>query len=194
MQWKESLLLKVQSKFQIIVFFPQKICHTVASKGNSVSLLGFFKYNSSFCRGLYFWSEITSHHSMKSATLQLNKFQQAQNRHIVTIEHHYNTLWRDWGWKRQMSSRGIRTRDLAIHDDRRFWPRFSGILGALVKWLSSRTYAQVPLLEEVSFFMVWFDPDLPVLHIHLNNTGPTARLTARCYRARLSFKWLFIQG
>ena len=84
-----------------------------------------------------------------------------------------------------MSSRGIRTRDLAIHDDRRFWPRFSGILGALVKWLSSRTYAQVPLLEEVSFFMVWFDPDLPVLHIHLNNTGPTARLTARCYRARL---------
>ena len=144
----------------------------------------FFKYNSSFCRGLYFWSEITSHHSMKSATLQLNKFQQAQNRHIVTIEHHYNTLWRDWGWKRQMSSRGIRTRDLAIHDDRRFWPRFSGILGALVKWLSSRTYAQVPLLEEVSFFMVWFDPDLPVLHIHLNNTGPTARLTARCYRAR----------
>ena len=83
-----------------------------------------------------------------------------------------------------MSSRGIRTRDLAIHDDRRFWPRFSGILGALVKWLSSRTYAQVPLLEEVSFFMVWFDPDLPVLHIHLNNTGPTARLTARCYRAR----------
>ena len=122
---------------------------------------------------------------MKSATLQLNKFQQAQNRHIVTIEHHYNTLLRDWGWKRQMSSRGIRTRDLAIHDDRRFWPRFSGILGALVKWLSSRTYAQVPLLEEVSFFMVWFDPDLPVLHIHLNNTGPTARLTARCYRARL---------
>ena len=84
-----------------------------------------------------------------------------------------------------MSSRGIRTRDLAIHDDRRFWPRFSGILGALVKWLSSRTYAQVPLLEEVSFFMVWFDPDLPVLHIHLNNTGPTARLTARCYRARV---------
>ena len=86
-----------------------------------------------------------------------------------------------------MSSRGIRTRDLAIHDDRRFWPRFSGILGALVKWLSSRTYAQVPLLEEVSFFMVWFDPDLPVLHIHLNNTGPTARLTARCYRARVQF-------
>ena len=84
-----------------------------------------------------------------------------------------------------MSSRGIRTRDLAIHDDRRFWPRFSGILGALVKWLSSRTYAQVPLLEEVSFFMVWFDPDLPVLHIHLNNTGPTARLSARCYRARM---------
>ena len=86
-----------------------------------------------------------------------------------------------------MSSRGIRTRDLAIHDDRRFWPRFSGILGALVKWLSSRTYAQVPLLEEVTFFMVWFDPDLPVLHIHLNNTGPTARLTARCYRARWHF-------
>ena len=87
-----------------------------------------------------------------------------------------------------MSSRGIRTRDLAIHDDRRFWPRFSGILGALVKWLSSRTYAQVPLLEEVSFFMVWFDPDLPVLHIHLNNTGPTARLTARCYRAQITYQ------
>ena len=64
---------------------------------------------------------------------------------------------------------------------------FSSILCALVKWLSSRTYAQVPLLEEVSFFMVWFDPDLPVLHIHLNNTGPTARLTARCYRARIAF-------
>ena len=89
-----------------------------------------------------------------------------------------------------MSSHGIRTRDLAIHDDRRFWPRFSGILGALVKWLSSRTYAQVPLLEEVSFFMVWFDPDLPVLHIHLNNTGPTARLTARCYRARSHKQYL----
>ena len=92
-----------------------------------------------------------------------------------------------------MSSRGIRTRNLAIHDDRQFWPRFSGILGALVKWLSSRTYAQVPLLEEVSFFMVWFDPDLPVLHIHLNNTGPTARLTARCYRARVSSKILFVE-
>ena len=34
---------------------------------------------------------------MKSATLQLNKFQQAQNMHIVTIKHHYNTLLRDWG-------------------------------------------------------------------------------------------------
>ena len=34
--------------------------------------------------------------------------------------------------------------------------------------------------------MVWFDPDLPVLRIHLNNTGPTARLTARRYRARIS--------
>ena len=45
-------------------------------------------------------------------------------------------------------------------------------------------YAQVPLLEEVTFFMVWFDPDLPVLRIHLNNTGPTARLTARCYSAQ----------
>ena len=31
--------------------------------------------------------------------------------------------------------------------------------------------------------MVWFDPDLPVLRIHLYNTGPTARLTACCYRA-----------
>ena len=39
----------------------------------------------------------------------------------------------------------------------------------------------MPLQEEVAFFMVWFDPDLPVLRIHLNNTGPTARLTARCY-------------
>ena len=45
-------------------------------------------------------------------------------------------------------------------------------------------YAQVPLLEEVPFFMVWLGPDLPVLCIHLNNTGPTARLTARRYRAR----------
>ena len=44
----------------------------------------------------------------------------------------------------------------------------------------------MPLLEEVAFFMVWFDPDLLVLRIHLNNTGPTARLTARCYRARVS--------
>ena len=48
----------------------------------------------------------------------------------------------------------------------------------------------MPLLEEVTFFMVWFDPDLPVLCIHLNNTGPTARLTARCYRARV-IKLLF---
>ena len=30
----------------------------------------------------------------------------------------------------------------------------------------------MPLLEEVALFIVWFDPDLPVLHIHLNNTGP----------------------
>ena len=44
----------------------------------------------------------------------------------------------------------------------------------------------MPLLEEVTFFMVWFDPDLPVLRIHLNNTGPTARLTARRYHARIS--------
>ena len=41
----------------------------------------------------------------------------------------------------------------------------------------------MPLVEEVAFFMVWFDPDLPVLRIHLNNTGPTATLTARCYHA-----------
>ena len=81
-----------------------------------------------------------------------------------------------------MSTRGIRARDLAIRD-RRFWPRFCGILSAQVKWLSSRTYAQVPLLDEVAFFMIWFDPDLPVLHIHLNNTSPTAWLTACCYRA-----------
>ena len=84
-----------------------------------------------------------------------------------------------------MSSHGIRNRDLVICNPR-FWPRFSDILGALVKWLSSRTYAQVPLLEEVTFFMVWFDPDLLVLRIHLNNTGPTARLTAHCYRARIT--------
>ena len=47
-------------------------------------------------------------------------------------------------------------------------------------------YAQVPLLEEVALFMVWFDPDLPVLRVHLNNTDPTARLTARRYRAQIS--------
>ena len=41
----------------------------------------------------------------------------------------------------------------------------------------------MPLLEEVAFFIVWFDPDLPVLRIHLKNTGLTARLTARRYRA-----------
>ena len=41
----------------------------------------------------------------------------------------------------------------------------------------------MPLIEEVVFFMVWFDPDLPVLRIHLNNTGPTARLTAHHYHA-----------
>ena len=44
----------------------------------------------------------------------------------------------------------------------------------------------MPLIEEVAFFMVWFDPNLPVLCIHLNNTGPTARLTARSYRARIN--------
>ena len=43
----------------------------------------------------------------------------------------------------------------------------------------------MPLLEEVAFFMVWFDPDLPVLRIHLNNTSPTPRLSARRYRARI---------
>ena len=32
--------------------------------------------------------------------------------------------------------------------------------------------------------MVWFDPNLPVLRIHLNNTGPTARITACLYRAQ----------
>ena len=53
-------------------------------------------------------------------------------------------------------------------------------------------YAQVPLLEEVAFFMVWFDPDLLVLCIHLNNTGPTARLTGHCYRARLGDKLLVL--
>ena len=38
--------------------------------------------------------------------------------------------------------------------------------------------------EEVAFFMLWFDPNLPVLRIHLNNTGPTARITACLYGAR----------
>ena len=47
-------------------------------------------------------------------------------------------------------------------------------------------YAQVSLIEEVAFFVVWFDPDLPVLCIHLNDTGSTARLTARRYRAQIS--------
>ena len=37
---------------------------------------------------------------------------------------------------------------------------FFGILGALVWWLSSRTYPQVPLTSTVAFFMVWFDLDL----------------------------------
>ena len=41
-------------------------------------------------------------------------------------------------------------------------------------------------LEAVAFFVVWCYPDLPVLHIHPNNTGPTARLTARRYHARIS--------
>ena len=50
----------------------------------------------------------------------------------------------------------------------------------------------MPLLEEVPFFMVWFDPDLLVLRIHLNNTGPTARLTARRYRARISLHKLLL--
>ena len=63
-----------------------------------------------------------------------------------------------------MSSHGIQTRDLSIRD-RQFWPHFSGILSALVQWLCSRTYAQVSLLEEVAFFMVWFGPDLPMLRI-----------------------------
>ena len=50
----------------------------------------------------------------------------------------------------------------------------------------------MPLREEVAFFIVWFDPDLPVLRIHLNNTGPTARLTARCYRAQILFNFFAI--
>ena len=50
----------------------------------------------------------------------------------------------------------------------------------------------MPLLEEVTFSMVWFDPDLPVLRIHLNHTGLTARLTARRYRARINQFFLLI--
>ena len=34
----------------------------------------------------------------------------------------------------------------------------------------------------------------PVLHIHLNSTGPTARLTARRYRARLLDRILLVLG
>ena len=88
-----------------------------------------------------------------------------------------------------MSSRGIRTCDLAIRN-RRIWLRFSSILGAL----SRRTYAQVRLIEEVAIFMVWFDPDLSVLRFHLNNTSPTARLTARCYCARRKDKSEFLSN
>ena len=47
------------------------------------------------------------------------------------------------------------------------------------------------LLEEVAFFMVCFDPDLPVLRIHLNNTSPTTRLTARRYRARITIQVVY---
>ena len=42
--------------------------------------------------------------------------------------------------------------------------------------------------------MVWFDPDLPVLRFHLNNTSPTARLTARCYCARRKDKSEFLSN
>ena len=59
-------------------------------------LLHFLSTTPLFAVGYISEMKITSHHhSMKSATLQLNKFKQAQNRHIVTIEHHYNTLLRD---------------------------------------------------------------------------------------------------
>ena len=42
--------------------------------------------------------------------------------------------------------------------------------------------------------MVWFDPDLSVLRFHLNNTSPTARLTARCYCARRKDKSEFLSN
>ena len=108
------LACRWQHLFRIYCFLHEKLFHLPENKCSHLTLClmkhnlafgafrkPFFKYNSSFFRGQYFWSEITSHHSMKSATLQLNKFQQAQNRLIVTIEHHYNTLLQDWVWKRQ---------------------------------------------------------------------------------------------
>ena len=65
------------------------------------------------------------------------------------------------------------------------WPRSSGFSSTLVKWLSSRTYAQVPSGRFSSVWIASRHP--PVLHIHLNSSVPRLEFQHRQCPLRFIF-------
>ena len=117
------------------------------------------------------------------------KFHQAQNRHIESI----------------IIARLRRKRLGKIPLDRdsnprpcapSFWPRWFvvalasdasgfGLPASPAPWCSSWVVGCMHRDLAVAFLGFGVTKPNPVLHIHLNSTGPTARLTARRYRARL---------
>ena len=118
------------------------------------------------------------------------KFHQAQNRHIESI----------------IIARLRRKRLGKIPLDRdsnprpcapSFWPRWFvvalasdasgfGLPASPAPWCSSWVVGRMHRDLAVAFLGFGVTKPNPVLHIHLNSTGPTARLTARRYRARLA--------
>ena len=57
-----------------------------------------------------------------------------------------------------------------------FFPAFQRP-GVVAEWWNVCTGYRLD--QAVAIFVIWCNPDHPVLHIYPNNTGPTARLTAR---------------
>ena len=124
------------------------------------------------------------------------KFHQAQNRHIESI----------------IIARLRRKRLGKIPLDRdsnprpcapSFWPRWFvvalasdasgfGLPASPAPWCSSWVVGRMHRDLAVAFLGFGVTKPNPVLHIHLNSTGPTARLTARRYRARFTVRYLLL--
>ena len=89
-------------------------------------------------------------------------------------------------WWKTLSATGLELttlRSTMAIGKRRFWQRFSGSFSALVKLLFGTTVLSPDLLGPVTIIWSGYNPAQDLGFFDPNNTGPTARLTARRYRA-----------